>query len=38
MTESEGVDTMQNRLVSRECWLCYFWYLTDKNFNYQKYY
>ena len=35
---SEGVDTMQNRLVSRECWLCHYWYFLDKNFNYQKYY
>ena len=35
---SEGVDITQNRLVSRECWLCYFWYLTDKNFIYQNYY
>ena len=23
---------------SRECWLCHLWYLTDKNFNHQKYY
>ena len=35
---SEGVDITQNRLVSRECWLCHFWYFIDKNFNYQKYY
>ena len=35
---SEGVDTMQTRLVSRECWLCHVWYFLDKNFNYQKYY
>ena len=35
---SEGIDTMQNRLVSRECGLCGFWYFRDKNFNYQKYY
>ena len=34
----EGVDTTQNRLVSRECGLCSFWYFKDKNFNYQKYY
>ena len=35
---SEGIDTTQNRLVSRECGLCGFWYFRDKNFNYQKYY
>ena len=38
---SEGIDvsdTTQNRLVSRECGLCDFWYFRDKNFNYQKYY
>ena len=35
---SEGVDTTQNRLVSRECGLCRFCYFKDKNFNYQKYY
>ena len=35
---SEGVDTTQNTLVSRECALCGFWYFKDKNFNYQKYY
>ena len=35
---SEGVDTTQNRLASRECALCGFWYFRGKNFNYQKYY
>ena len=35
---SEGVNTMQNRLLSIECWLCHFWYFLDKNFNYQKCY
>ena len=35
---SEGIDTTQNRLVSRECGLCGVWYFKDKNFNYQKYY
>ena len=34
----EGFDTTQNRLVSRECGLCGFWYFKYKNFNYQKYY
>ena len=34
---SEGIDTTQNKLVSRECWLCCFWFFVDKNFNYQQY-
>ena len=34
---SEGIDTSQNKLVSRECGLCHFYYFLDKNFNYQKY-
>ena len=34
---SEGIDSTCNKLVSRECWLCNFWYYLDKNFNYQRY-
>ena len=34
---SEGIDSTCNKLVSRECWLCHFWYYLDKNFNYQRY-
>ena len=34
---SEGIDTTQNKLVSRECSLCDFFYFLDKNFNYQRY-
>ena len=34
---SEGIDRTCNKLVSRECWLCHFWYYLDKNFNYQRY-
>ena len=34
---SEGIDSTCNKLVSRECWMCHFWYFLDKNFNYQQY-
>ena len=34
---SEGIDSTCNKLVSRECWLCHFWYYLEKNFNYQQY-
>ena len=34
---SEGIDSTCNKLVSRECWLCHFWYYLNKNFNYQRY-
>ena len=23
---SEGIDNTRNKLVSRECWMCHFWY------------
>ena len=33
----EGIDLTKNKLVSRECWLCgYYYYFLDKNFNYQR--
>ena len=43
MIEYDGIDLDEDIDVnktssSRECWLCHFWYFTDKNFNYQKYY
>ena len=34
---SEGIDTTKNKLVSRECSLCGFWYFIEQNFKYQKY-
>ena len=34
---SEGVDTTQNKVVSRECSLCHFWYFVDQKFKYQRY-
>ena len=33
----EGIDVNKTS-NSRECWLCHYWYVLDKNFNYQKYY
>ena len=34
---SECIDTTQNKLVSRECSLCHFYYFLDQNFKYQRY-
>ena len=34
---SAGIDSTYNKLVSRECWLCHFWYYLNKNCNYQRY-
>ena len=28
----EGIDLTKNKLVSRECWLCGYYYFLDKNF------
>ena len=33
---SEGIDSTCNKLISRECWLCGYYYFLDKNFNYEK--
>ena len=35
---SEGIDVTRNKLVSRECSFCRFWFFIDKNFNYQRYF
>ena len=32
----EGIDVNKNKLVSKECWICGYWYFINKNFNYQK--
>ena len=34
---SEGIDTTQNKLVSKKCSFCHFSYFIDKNFNYERY-
>ena len=31
---SEGIDSTRNKLVSKECLVCHFWYFIDKNFNF----
>ena len=33
---AEGIDLTKNKLVSREYWLCGYYYFLDKNFNYQR--
>ena len=33
---SEDIDSTRNKLVSKECWMCHFWFFTDKNFNFDK--
>ena len=33
---SEGIDSTSNKLVSKECWLCCFWYFIDKDFNFDN--
>ena len=33
---NEDIDVTKTRLISRECWICSYWYFIDKNFNYQR--
>ena len=33
---AEGIDLNKNKSVSRECWLCGYYYFLDKYFNYEK--
>ena len=35
---AEGIDLTKNKLVSRKCWLCGYYYFLDKNFNYEKHF
>ena len=34
---NEGIDTNKNKLVSKECIICNYWYFINRNFNYQRY-
>ena len=33
---NEDIDITKNKLISKECWICGYWYFINKNFNYQK--
>ena len=33
---SKGIDSIRNKLVSKECWMCHFWFYLDKNFDYEN--
>ena len=34
---NEGIDVDKNKLVSKECNICNYWYFNNRNFNYQRY-
>ena len=34
---NEGIDVNKNKLVSKECIICNYWYFVNRNFNYQRY-
>ena len=34
---NEGIDVNKNKLVSKECIICNYWYFINRNFNYQRY-
>ena len=36
MNISEGIDINKTN-ASKECEICHYWYLLDKNFNYESY-
>ena len=35
---NEGIDVNKNKLVSKECIICNYWYFVNRNFNHQRYY
>ena len=34
---NEGIEVNKNKLVSKECIICNYWYFINRNFNYQRY-
>ena len=34
---NEGIDVNKNKLVSKECIICNYWYFINRNLNYQRY-
>ena len=34
---NEGIDVNKNKLVSKECIICNYWYFINRNFNDQRY-
>ena len=34
---NEGIDVNKNKLVSKECIICNYWYFINRNVNYQRY-
>ena len=33
---NDGIDVNKNKLVSKECIICNYWYFINRNFNYQR--
>ena len=34
---NEAIDVTKNKLVSKGCIICNYWYFINRNFNYQRY-
>ena len=34
---NEGIEVKKNKLVSKECIICNYWYFINRNLNYQRY-
>ena len=34
---NEGIDVNKNKLVSKECIICNYWYFINRDVNYQRY-